>query len=548
MTPSVMPSQEQAAPLRPVEPPPLFQAQKALAVAACLGCWYLAMRHLRELPHPLPTLAQRFVQARLPLLELLAGVLCIVWFAYVVGRQRASERAAQPAATPEMRRRARILRLVMLTLIAVGFSAPYLAFLFPEYGKSVAIAALLGVGFSALAGRFLLKPSGKTRISRGEYAGGIRREPLYVNTLVLVALAFAAAIAIDVAAFQIAKRSFPAHELVIFRIVNAITAALLTAAWFWLQRSSAAEPQPAALEDPDGYATSEGRRRKTIQILWLCGYAVAFVLVAVLPIRPALRHLLVYAETLPVVVYAGVLRRVKARIFRLGHKGETDKALRMDRFWGTLPLYGTSLRGTVLFNAGRYREALAFLKPLAFDAQGRPRLTSVALYSYSLALVNDNRPSEAEPLLEAAIAAVPDPDHLKVALATCLLSQDKDPQRAVRLLEEAMASTPRGGLARDNSADHARRVARYAWALSAASRTRDARTRIDQAIELAAALRPEDAAGVQYFVGEAWRAMGENAKARAAFDEAVRLRPTGVTALSVKKALAKMVATGDSPA
>jgi tetratricopeptide (TPR) repeat protein len=111
-----------------------------------------------------------------------------------------------------------------------------------------------------------------------------------------------------------------------------------------------------------------------------------------------------------------------------------------------------------------------------------------------------------------------------------------------------MASTPRGGLARDNSADHARRVARYAWALSAASRTRDARTRIDQAIELAAALRPEDAAGVQYFVGEAWRAMGENAKARAAFDEAVRLRPTGVTALSVKKALAKMVATGDSPA
>jgi tetratricopeptide (TPR) repeat protein len=539
MTPSVLPSQDPTTPPQPVQPPRYYQVQKTIALAGFFGFCFLAYaRHQSAFRHPLPTLPQRVHQVQTPLLETLVAACFLVWLVALTALKNRSLRPVARDSSPQ-RRRMRLLGIVFALLLLLGLDAPMLMFLFPHGGRPVAIAALLGVGFMALAGPFLRNPAQKTRFSRGEYAGGLRREPLHVNTLVLVAIAFAAGAGIDVAAVLIAKRNFPAHEHLIFTVVSAVTTVLLVAVWFWFQRSGSEEPQPAALEDADGYATREGRRRKLMQALWLCGYAALTIVVVSLPVRPGVRRLLVYAEAAPVAVYGAMLRRLKAHIFRLGHKGEYDKALRMDRFWGGMPLYGGSLRGIILFNAGRYREALAFLKPLAFDAHGRPRYSSVEFYSYVLSLNNDNRPAEAEPLLEAAIDAAP-ADYLRVSLATCLLTQGKDPQRAVRLMEQAMAGPVFGGLRNENRADHARRIARYAWALSAASRSQEARARIDEALQLAMNLRPEDAAGVQYFVGEAWRAMGENAKARAAFDEAVRLRPTGVTAMSVKKALAKM--------
>ena len=58
---------------------------------------------------------------------------------------------------------------------------------------------------------------------------------------------------------------------------------------------------------------------------------------------------------------------------------------------------------------------------------------------------NDNRAAEAEPLLEAASAAAPDNDSLKVALASCLLTQEKEPERATRLLEEVVNSPGSSG-------------------------------------------------------------------------------------------------------
>jgi len=297
-----------------------------------------------------------------------------------------------------------------------------------------------------------------------------------------------------------------------------------------------------AAEDLDRDAAREDTRRKVLHTLFLCAYAAAIVGVEMLPVHYGLSHvskrLLLRAATAVVPLYFWVLQSMKKRIYQIGHKGGYEKALRMDRFWGALPFYGTSLRGVILFNAGRYHEALAYLRPLAFDGGGRPRLKSQELYIYALALVNDNRPGEAEPLLEAAISAVPSPASMKVALATCLLTQEKEPDRAVRLMEEAMSAPRRDG--EGNRADYARRVARYAWALAASRRSQEAQARIDEALQAARSLRPEDAAGVQYFVGEAWREMGEDAKARAAFDEATRLQPTGVTALSVQKALAKM--------
>ncbi|MGB6869537.1 MAG: hypothetical protein WA374_04150 [Acidobacteriaceae bacterium] len=324
------------------------------------------------------------------------------------------------------------------------------------------------------------------------------------------------------------------------RIAIALSPVLLAGAFFWLQSRRDSDPPPAVLEDLDGHAHRDAVRRRFLQAIFVCLYVVLLAGVMVLPLSPLLKRALLRAEVVVIPAYLAVLRRLKMRVFRIGHKGDYDKALRMDRFWSAMPFYGSSLRGMILFNAGRYREAQAFLKPLAFDAYGRPRLSSLELYSYALALVNDNRAAEAQPLLEAAIPAVSDNAHLKVALASCLLTQEKDPERARCLLEEAMASPRRSGQSSDLRADDARRIARYAWALSACGRRQEAQSRIDQALQLALSLRPEDAAGVQYFVGEAWRVMGENAKARAAYDEAIRLQPTGVTALSVKKAVAKI--------
>jgi tetratricopeptide (TPR) repeat protein len=421
-----------------------------------------------------------------------------------------------------------------------AMGAPFLTFLFPVYSWEVAIAALLMAAILSFAGPFLRNPGQQTRISRGVYAGGINREPVRINTLLLVLLLLAACLAVDVAVALVAKRAFPMHAATIARIAMAVTTVLLTGALFWLQEHRDSEPAPAAHEDPEGYASSEGIRSKILQTIFVCVYAALLLGVMMLPVSPLLKRALLRAEAVVIPVYLVGLRRIKMGVYRTGHKGDYDKALRRDRLWSAMPFYGASLRGMILFNAGRYREAQAFLKPLAFDAQGRPRLASLELYSYALALVNDNRPGEAEPLLEAAIPAVPRNDYLKVALASCLLTQEKDPERATRLLEEAMASPQRGGQASNNRADYARRIARYAWALSACGRRQEAQSRIDEAQQLALSLRPEDAAGVQYFVGEAWRVMGDGAKAQAAYDEAVRLQPTGVIALSVKKAQAKM--------
>ncbi len=235
------------------------------------------------------------------------------------------------------------------------------------------------------------------------------------------------------------------------------------------------------------------------------------------------------------VLYVLLISRVKRWIYNLGHGGNFDRALRLNRFWSKLPFYGSSLEGPILFNAGRYSEALEYLRPLAFDRQGKPRLTSIELYTYAISLVNSGREAEAQILLEEACRVPQKGNTLQVALATCLLTQNKEPERACKLLEQSLAEA--NSLSR---ADLAKRIARYAYALGACGRRPDAEEQIQKALAMGAALKPDDQAGVDYFVGEAWRALGETTKARAAFQEAVTLRPDGVTALSVQKALAKM--------
>jgi len=376
--------------------------------------------------------------------------------------------------------------------------------------------------------------------STGTYTGAIPNESRTANTTVLTLTAFAATILATLAAHWIAKQYFPAHQALITRVAGLVSAAALVSAMAFFQRQASAISAPAAFQDAQGRTTPQGMHRKVRSAIYLSLYAAIIVVLMLQPLPLRTRTAIFRAQFGVVLLWSWGVRGIKRHIYVLGNRGQYDRALHLDRFWSATPLYGSPLAGSILFNAGRYREAQAWLKPLAFDAQGNPRLTSVALYTYALALVNDDRTAEAQGLLEAAAQASPNPGPLQVALATCLLSQNKDPQRACSLLETAMAGTQRDASTYMGRADQARRIARYAWALAAAGRRNEAQAKIDEALATGNDLRPEDAAGVQYFVGEAWRALDDKAKAQAAYDQAIALRPDGVIAMSVSKSLAKM--------
>ena len=81
-------------------------------------------------------------------------------------------------------------------------------------------------------------------------------------------------------------------------------------------------------------------------------------------------------------------------------------------------------------------------------------------------------------------------------------------------METAMAGPQKDASTYLGRADQARRIGRYAWALAAAGRRNEAQAKIDEALAMGNDLRPEDAAGVQYFVGEAWRALDDKVKAK----------------------------------
>jgi tetratricopeptide (TPR) repeat protein len=241
-----------------------------------------------------------------------------------------------------------------------------------------------------------------------------------------------------------------------------------------------------------------------------------------------------------VVLWSLGLNRLKFWIYRQSRKGDHDRALRLNRICAWIPGYGTSYEGLILFDAGRNAEACQFLKPLVFNSVGQPRLESLELYIYCLAITNAGHPAEAEPLLEAAIRVKRPPDSLEIALASCLLTQRKEAVRACLLIEKVMG-TPELRISNSGrQADHAARLARFAWALAAAGRKDEAQSRIQEALAAAALLKNDDAATVQYFVGEAWEALGNIPSSRGAYQSAIELRPEGVTAVSARNGLDRL--------
>jgi tetratricopeptide (TPR) repeat protein len=246
------------------------------------------------------------------------------------------------------------------------------------------------------------------------------------------------------------------------------------------------------------------------------------------------------AALVGVVLWSLGLNRLKFWIYLQSRKGDHDRALRLNRICAWIPGYGTSYEGLILFDAGRNAEACQFLKPLVFDSAGQPRLESLELYVYCLALINDGYAAEAEPLLEAALRVKRPADSLEIALASCLLTQRKDAVRACLLIEKAMG-TPELRISNSGrQADHAARVARFAWALGAAGRKDEAQSKIQEALAAAANLKSDDAASVQYFIGEAWEALGNTPNSRSAYQSAIELRPEGVTAVSARNGLDRL--------
>lgn len=134
-------------------------------------------------------------------------------------------------------------------------------------------------------------------------------------------------------------------------------------------------------------------------------------------------------------------------IMRMKHKaigsatlGDYDEALRISRKWLRGETYGPKFQGWIMLMAGRYSEALELLKYAAFDEKGHPLPKSLYLYYYAIALMGEERYSEAQTLLEAAVI-VPqnNEDGLRFILAECLLSQHEKPDRALDLVEEVRA-------------------------------------------------------------------------------------------------------------
>jgi tetratricopeptide (TPR) repeat protein len=521
----------------------------ALSAAGMFGLMWLSRRMFPDARHLPPEFGGRLHAIWPSFAVFAAGLFCIFSTAFLfkgwetdAAQRRAEETGEQSPARAKLSKRSRALLMAAYVLAgSVMMSVPYVAVLWPAHARTIGLAGVLGFAAIVLLGMLMGHFGRKTYIARGIDDVGRQREPWTISTPVLVVAALALSIAAIFGAHFLAKRFAPAHE----RTMVGIAIGLMACAFgFFMEVLNAQKPAPAAqglqtasAEDAETRAASQRKSRKKAAV-WI--FEIIVVLILASPIPERVKEAVFYGHFALLFLGILALRRLRFWIYTVGHRGEFDRALRLNRIAMQIPGYGGSLEGPILFNAGRYHEAQAFLKPLAFDAKGQPRLKSLELYTYALALVNDGQLEEAQKLLEAAVYESPQSDPLKVALASCLLTQEKETDRACRLLEEAMGVHTSRMPSQMKRADEARRTARYAWALASSGRHDEASAKIQQALAEGAGLKDADLAGVHYFVGEAWRVLGNSAEARSAYDKALQLAPSGVAALSAQKGLAKL--------
>jgi hypothetical protein len=532
----------------------------AIAIAGAVVSWWLASWHDVRKLQPLPTFNERLWQVAPALLEGAAGIFFVVWILLLI-REYKARSARKPAATfpvgeaaqpvqKDKRAAARwVFLAVYIVVTSIHFSANYIRFLWPAAPLWITQAPRIGFDTLSFVGLVfeLIFDTKKKRTQRpvGSIAPEESRsiapeESWFTGRNIQLLVVIFLGIGLIFYVYHQAKIYWPLH---VREILSGIVLLFMVALALFFQKPQDSEGGIRSIDamasDSGGERGAEGRRKWRVKAA-LSLYIAIIVLVVAAPVSKTAKEVVFWAGIgLPVVLLM-VLARLRRWIYEVGHRGEYERALRLNRWFAWIPGYGGSLEGPILFNAGRYHEARSFLRALAFDAKGQPRLTSLELYTYALALGNDGQEAEAQKLLEAAVQVPQRTWGLHVALATSLLEQKKDAKRACDLMEQALANEQEPASGFGHKADHLRRLGRYAWALAACGRRTEAETKLQEAFAGSASLKDPDLAGVHYFAGEAWRAMGEWRKAREAFQEALRLSPKGVVAASVQKALARM--------
>lgn len=221
--------------------------------------------------------------------------------------------------------------------------------------------------------------------------------------------------------------------------------------------------------------------------------------------------------------------------------GDYDKALRISRKWLCTETYGRKFQGWIMLVAGRYTEALELLKDSAFDEKGRPLLKSQYLYYYAIALMSEEKYSEAQSLLESAIlASQKGEDYLRFSLAECLLSQNKEANRALDLVGQVKVNLNRNSHSKCDRLRLAQCNAIGAWALAACGRREEAETRLQEAFAESDSFGKDELAGLLNSKGSVWQALGDSERSRAAFQQALAVFPYGSIAMFARRELAKL--------
>ena len=526
-----------------------WEARFIVSLTGAVASFWMATRqNVHKFP-PLPTFHDRFWVVAPTLAEGAAGVLFAIWLGLLMREAgaRATPRliSTETAAEAAKKRRWTAFKwmtfLVFILAAVASFGGAYFTYLWPSYPAGISQSAHPIFDLLALVGVFVESYSRRKKQSPQPGAGfGTERVPWIDEKQKAFILVTLVGIALLIGIFH-AVRNLPPSSVKQIMTICVLIVVAIQATIMHAVRKPEKNPHPSDIQERSMVA-GEGKPR---QRKWLTNVIVWVVVTAIiatlaLPLPPAIKAAAVLVPIGLLFAWGGTLSRLKRTTYALARQGDFDHAIQLDRRYSRIPGYGAPLEGPILFNAGRYPEARAFVKPFAFDEYGQPRLTSTELYTYALALENDDKEAEAQKLLEAAVAVPQRTAVFHMALATCLLSQKKDATRACELIEQAFASADLKSAGYGRTSDHLTRLARYAWALAASGRRPEAEAKLQEAFAGSAALKPRDVAGLQYFAGEAWRSLSEWKKAQAAFNEALKLSPDGSAATSTKKALAQM--------
>jgi len=524
-------------------------ARFILAIAGCIASFWLASRqNVHKLP-ALPTFHDRLMLVAPTLIEGAVGILFLIWIGLLFREagERATPKIISSSTAAEAAKKKRwttvktALFVVYILVTIPSFGGAYFQYLWPGYPEWISHAArpifdvltFLGAFVGSTRRRRNQKPEPGTGFGaeKGPWLDD-RQQNFIAVALIGIAVVFG---------IHYAVRNLP--PVTALRITM-ISAMVLGAILLALLQASKKPEQSAPHSDIAGMAAGPGTRTPSRRKLgakaatWIIVTIVMVVMISHVPSQ--VKTVVFFAPIGIVIIWTVALTKVKRWVFGLSMQGKFDEALQADRRYSRIPGYGSPLEGAILVNAVRYSEAWAFSKPFAFDDQGKPLVSSTQFYIYTLALENDGKEAEAEKLLEAAILVPQRTAAFHVALANCLLSQKKDAARACELMELALATPDPPMPAYEQNADHVRRLGRYAWALAAAGRREEAEAQLNKAFAGSGGLKERDLAGVHYYAGEAWRSLGEWKKARAAFEEAMRLSPDGPATTGSQKALAKM--------